>query len=296
MHLFLCKSDAYVFMQPRGDRKKLFVELQDQMVRGHFKPEMSLSQNFCIDEHVIHNVIHFAKIKKNEKVLEIGPGTGFLTRELLAKGAKVTSIEKSASLFDFLSAELSSASLTLAHADFLEHPVVETEKITAFPPYAIAGDIMQKILVEYDADSMVLVWQAEFAEKLVAFPGFPSYGPLSVLTHCLGKSQIAEKVSRAAFFPVPKSDSVIWKFERREKTGATFDKARFAFFLKHLFRFSNKNLANAAKLAFGFFEKELGLQQKPFARAIERSGLGEEKVNLIEANELLEIYRGIGEK
>ncbi len=283
-------------MQSVMDRKKLFVELQDQMVQGRFKPDVRLGQNFCVNEAVIAAVMKAAKVKKGERVLEIGPGTGFLTRELLEKKALVTAVEKSDVLFEGLSAETVRAGLSLVHADFLEFPEGSFDAVVAFPPYYIASEIMLRLLTEFSVSRMVLVWQAEFAEKLIAFPGFPAYGPLSVLAHCQGVSSAVQKVPKSAFFPVPKSDSVVWSFVKKNRYGPINRPRDFVLFLKHLFRFSNKNLANSGKLAFPFLEKDLKLREKAFLRAIERSGLSDEKVDLIEAGEYLGLFDAVQEK
>ena len=141
-----------------------------------------------------------------------------------------------------------------------------------------------------EGDRCLIVFQAEFAERLVAEPGFFDFNALSVLTQYFCDVKIAGKVSASCFFPSPKSESAIvvlqWK-KRREKAKSTL---AFQKFVKSLFRFQNKNLCNALEKSFQFFSKDLGISRKEFDKRMKKLSKGDVKVKLMECDEFVKIF------
>lgn len=184
----------------------------------------SLSQVFLRTDEPLKKVSAELLSLGVRRVLEIGPGGGVLTRELVKSGFQVTAIEKDSRFVEHLAQEFQNiqapkgASLELIHQDFLEYPVEEwldsepqTNGIVGNIPYHISSAIIQKI-VSMQGDhfkAAILMTQKEFAERLVASPGSKDYGSLSVFIQLRMRVRILDTVPRHLFSPVPKVDSAL---------------------------------------------------------------------------------------
>ena len=178
----------------------------------------SLGQNFLVDKNVVAKIIASAKISEGELVLEIGPGTGLLTRALLEAGAKVVAIEKDDKLAERLKREFATEeNFVLIEADALEVDFIELSKEYGGPlkvvsnlPYNISGPMTAKFLEEHSAFSgFIVMLQKEVGERFAAGPGTKDYGILSVLISAYGKARALFDVSPNSFSPRPKVTSTI---------------------------------------------------------------------------------------
>jgi len=182
------------------------------------KAKKSLGQNFLINPKVAERIALDADISKKDIVLEIGPGTGYLTKYLLARVKKVVAIEKDHELFKFLqnkfSDQIKLGSFVLVHDNVLDFDMSKTPfdinqyKIIANIPYNITGAILKKFLSEKNKpESMTLMIQKEVAERIIAKDGKESLLSISVKTY--GEPKILFKVSRGNFYPSPNVDSAV---------------------------------------------------------------------------------------
>ena len=191
----------------------------------------SLGQHFLNSNHVLSQIIEAGNIKKGDKILEIGPGTGILTQALLQSGANVIAVEKDKRAIELLKEkfdlETKEGRLKIIYADILENEVngVKDEKletksfipnepysIIANIPYYITGAILEKFLEKGPRPTkMVLLVQKEVAERIVARDQKESV--LSVSVKSFGKPSIVAKVPRGAFTPPPSVDSAILMIE-----------------------------------------------------------------------------------
>lgn len=273
----------------------LFPRLQSLMVSRRFRPNARLSQNFCIDERLLSKMVEVASLKKDDVVLEIGPGTGFLTEKLLEK-CRVVAVEKDGKMAELLS-ELFSGNkgFSLAHADFLESELPEFNKIVALPPYSISDDIMLRVFAARP-ETAVLVFQREFAEKLAAFPGLKEYSYLSVLTNLIFESSVAiHNIAPMCFFPKPESYSSLLVLDLRKKQPEIKDFAGFIFFLKQVFRFKNKALRNAVQNCSPELSKRFGVNPEKLEKLANSYQHASSKVNLLEPEEFLGLFRKISQ-
>lgn len=180
----------------------------------------SLGQHFLNSRHVLEQIIAAAEIKKGETVLEIGPGTGVLTAELLKAGAQAVAIEKDMRacepLRELFKAEYQNGQLDIIQGDILDENIVgNIEKLgdgayalVANIPYYITGAILEKFLEhEPRPHRMILLVQREVAERIVARDGKESI--LSVSVKVFGIPSIIARVPPGAFTPPPTVESAI---------------------------------------------------------------------------------------
>jgi len=189
-------------------------------------PLRSLGQNFLIDKNIIKKVIDAAEIKKNETVVEIGPGKGALTFELAKRAKKVIAIEKDKGLADELQNKIKDndiGNVEIVHGDAMKMdktpsiPLSEGGgvKVVSNPPYDIASRLLIDFLAsENPPKKIVFVIQKEVAKKATvgaqrSVPLLSSKVLFSVLIQAFGKPKIISKISRNCFFPKPRVDSAI---------------------------------------------------------------------------------------
>ena len=162
-------------------------------------------------------------LSRDDEILEIGPGLGFLTRRLLAKAKRVWAVEVDPLLVQWLQQSLmgDNSSLSLVHADVLKIPLGEIlpnrkVKLVGNLPYNISTPVLFRILEEREHFSnLVFMVQREVAERLAASPGKKSYGTLSIWCQVHGEILAKVRVSRGAFFPQPKVQSTILNIRLR---------------------------------------------------------------------------------
>jgi len=268
----------------------LFSELNQLMVEYRFRPNRKMGQNFLIDEEVLEKIIKEAELSPKDKVLEIGAGTGFLTREL-AKKCCVVAVELDAVLAELLEAELSGNNVDVQHADFVKMPFPECNKVVALPPYTISSAVMRRIF-ELKPKLCVLVFQREFVEKLLAEPGFAEYNALSVLTQYYFRAEMVSRVPPKSFFPKPNTESAILKLVAWQAYGKAKDEGFFHSFIKSIFRFKNKNFLNALKNGIAFIEKT-DAERKAIIEKAEKLSIAGEKLNQIGCSELVKAFNGL---
>jgi len=199
-----------------------------EVIRRHgLAARKSLGQNFLLDLNLTRRIARAAGPLEGVTVVEIGPGPGGLTRALLAEGAhRVIAIERDERALAALSeiAERFPGRLTVVAADALGYDVRpllnrQPARIVANLPYNVASALLVSWLVVEPwppwYDRLVLMFQREVAERLVAAPGGKQYGRLSVLTGWRTQAKILFDIHRSAFVPPPKVTSSLVEFVPR---------------------------------------------------------------------------------
>jgi 16S rRNA (adenine1518-N6/adenine1519-N6)-dimethyltransferase len=213
-------------------------------------------QNFLHDRAVVKRIVQCADLSPGQRVLEIGPGLGALTGELLATGAEVTAIERDR----VLAARLADLhpDLKLVQGDALQIDWDAlcpngTWRVVANLPYNVGTPILQRLLRRADRfDRLVLMLQKEVVDRLTAQPGSKIYGGLTLHVGIYARITPLFSVSPGAFHPKPKVDSSVVRFDLREEpdTGGA-PPERFHQVVKAAFASRRKTLRNNFKSAFG---------------------------------------------
>ena len=174
-------------------------------------PKKWFGQNFLVDHHIQRKILRACQLDPHETILEIGPGTGALTKNLVTQVKEVIAIEKDKNLIDHLRRTIPAGNLILIHADFLKFSFSEIPKnikIIGNLPYNVATPIILKILENKDRfrDVYIMV-QLEHANRLVAQAGSKEYGSLSCFIQYHAEVRKLFKVKNTAFRPIPKVHS-----------------------------------------------------------------------------------------
>jgi len=209
-----------------------------------------IGQNFLIDKSVAEREIKYAMINKNDTVLEIGPGNGILTKIIADKAKHVIAVEIDKKLVENLK-KIIPKNVTLITADILEldlFKIIPFNKVVANLPFQISSPITFKLL-DYPFSKAVLIYQKEFAERLVAKHDSKNYSRLSVGVHYKSNCKILETVPKNCFNPIPKVDSCVVEIIPRKKP--PFDLLNEDYFyliLKLLFNQRRKKIRNILKI------------------------------------------------
>lgn len=183
-----------------------------------------LGQHFLINRRAVHRILQALELGPGDKVLEIGPGKGALTGPLLHRAGQVLLVEKDPFLAQWVSEHLKGrGNAEIMTADFLELPWEEITrrlgrefKVVSNLPYQAATAILQKLLHHLNPGAiLVLMFQKEVGERLLAKPSTKDYGSLSVFTQVLARGRELFEISPMAFRPPPQVDSVVLKLKMR---------------------------------------------------------------------------------
>lgn len=226
-------------------------------------------------KEALRRIIDAAQLSTDDTVLEVGPGKGVLTEELLQKAGQVIAVEKDPKLHDLLSSKFSDAiekgRLHLVCGDILELEIPNSKfqirnksqpsnyKIVANLPYYITGEFMRKFLTsDTPPSSMVLLVQKEVAERIVARDGKESLPSLAAKAY--GKPKYIAKVAARYFSPPPKVDSAIIAIDDISKDffkQNRLDEERFFDLLRFCFRRKRKRVLSSIKLFIEQHESEM---------------------------------------
>lgn len=190
------------------------------------RAKKALGQNFLRDDSVVLRIVNALELNANDTVVEIGPGTGALTRRLVGRARQVIAIEFDRDLIDGLQREFGdSSNFRLINANALDVDVgrlgCEKFKVVANLPYNVATPILQRLAAEREhIAAMVLMFQREVVDRITAKPGTRQRGYLSVLAQNAFDLERLFDVPPTAFSPVPKVwSSVARLFPRPKRDG-----------------------------------------------------------------------------
>ena len=220
----------------------------------NFDFKKTLGQNFLKDDNIVNKIVNATEYKKNNLVIEIGPGAGSLTKKLLPKVDKAILYEIDTRLERILNKELAEYdNYTIIFDDFLNRNVnddlsnycFDNLYIVANLPYYITTPITSKIIEEkIPACEIVIMIQKEVADRLCALVGTKEYGQLTVFLNYFYDIKRVTNVSKNSFVPKPKVDSAVIKMVKKDNLEYVKDLDFFRKIVKDSFRFKRKTIKN----------------------------------------------------
>jgi 16S rRNA (adenine1518-N6/adenine1519-N6)-dimethyltransferase len=229
---------------------------KDIVKKYGFKFTKSLGQNFLIDDSVLMDIVEGAEVCSEDFIIEIGPGVGTLTRELLKRAKRVCSIELDADLIPILKEELKEFdNFEIVHKDALKVDFREligeeqSVKVVANLPYYVTTPIIAMLLNGgYNFKSITIMIQKEVGERMAAKPNTKDYGALSILVQYYCDIKVLRKVSPGSFIPQPKVDSIVVKLDKLPHPRVEVEDEKLYFRIcREAFNMRRKTLWNAMK-------------------------------------------------
>jgi 16S rRNA (adenine1518-N6/adenine1519-N6)-dimethyltransferase len=250
-------------------------QIQSILSEANAQPRHRFGQNFMIDGNLVRIVAQAGQIQPTDLVIEVGPGTGTLTEELLATEAKVLAIEIDNTLAELLRTRFSSTgSFSLIQGDALagKHALNpdllqsirnakaggQTVRLVANLPYNIASPLIIELLIA-GVDLLAFTVQKEVADRLRADPGSKDYGTLSIMTQLLSRVDVLRTLPPQAFWPMPKIESALVRLARHDQLSSRA--TDFNPFLQRIFSARRKMLRKALDIQ-GIDAEKLLAQQK----------------------------------
>lgn len=239
-------------------------ELRNLLYTHHMQPNKSFGQNFLIDRSVLRRIIEAAEINAGEQVLELGAGTGVLTRELARHARRVVAVELERDMLSLLA----ETTRNFANVELIERNLLyvdpaaifgaEAYKLVANLPYYITAPTFRHFLESANPPRLLVVMvQYEVAQRIVAAPGDLSL--LGVSIQFYGKPDIVAHVPARAFYPAPKVDSAILRVDLKDEVPLAH-KQRDSFFRLVQAGFSERRKQIHNSLARGLHRKDAEVQ------------------------------------
>lgn len=233
--------------------------IQQMMKEHQFSARKKYGQNFLIDANILRQIVESAQIGKEDLVLEIGPGLGALTQQLLMAADKVIAVEVDQMLIPILQENLKEyQNLVLLNEDVLKvdlDALLQKEgggrkaKVVANLPYYITTPIVAELLEKQkNLESITVMVQKEVAQRMQEGPGSKSYGALSLLVQYYAKAQLMMTVSSSCFIPKPDVDSAVIRlqiYEPNERPVQTAHEKEMFELIRAAFNQRRKTLINA---------------------------------------------------
>ena len=217
-----------------------------------FKFKKKYGQNFIQDKNIINSIINKSDIDKETLVIEIGPGSGALTKELEKKSKNVLAYEIDTDLKDILEKELGTNTKVIFE-DFLKANVLNDIKdyqynklyVVANLPYYITTPIIIKLIEDkIPVDKIVVMVQKEVGDRFKATPGTKEYNSLSIFLNYYFDIKKLLDVSRNVFIPKPNVDSIVIMLTKKENKLYLKNEETFFKLIKDSFKYKRKTLKN----------------------------------------------------
>ena len=237
----------------------LFEETKYILKKYGITANKSLGQNFLINDGVVAGIVEGAMVTKEDLVIEIGPGLGTLTKELLERAGKVIAIELDKRMLEILTDRFNLyKNFELINGDVLKVDLnklikdnmkeeIKNVKIVANLPYYITTPIVMKLLEEnLPIDSITIMIQKEVADRLIEVPGGKNTGAITYAIYYYAESEEILKVEPNSFIPEPAVESKVIKLIIRKEKLVKVENEELMFkIIKYAFMQRRKTLVNA---------------------------------------------------
>ena len=249
------------------------------LAKYQIRPLKRLGQSFLSDPNIIRKIVEISDIRCDETVVEIGAGLGVMTALMAKKAGRVIALEIDRALIPVLQEELKiCANVEIVHVDALKFEFRSladarsgvTIKIVGNIPYNISSQILFRLLeARNHISSMVLMFQKEVAERLVAGPGSKTYGILSVLVRLYTDPAIVLNVPPQCFYPRPRVESAVVRMDiRKSPLAGIADDASLLTVVRSAFSKRRKTLLNNLKTS-----SRIGLHSETILGILEGLGI-----------------------
>ncbi|MEO5616806.1 MAG: 16S rRNA (adenine(1518)-N(6)/adenine(1519)-N(6))-dimethyltransferase RsmA [Candidatus Eisenbacteria bacterium] len=270
------RASRYVRDRAAGEGSPLS-RVKDALASRGLSPRRRFGQNFLIREDIAERIVDLCHLRDDDVAVEIGAGAGAITGRLATRVRHLIAVEKDIGLAELLREELGDLPrLTIVQGDFLEYDLaaaarehgVEKLAVVGNIPYNVTTPILERLFDQRAVvRSAVLLVQKEYAERLAAAAGTPEYGSLTLFARYNALLEPLMTIKSPAFWPKPDVDSMLVRFQIREKPPVTVTSEALLFrIIRGSFQMRRKQLANT-------LEESLGLNREGVATLCRTAGI-----------------------
>ena len=228
-------------------------EVMQCLKEAGLSPRHRFGQNFMIDPNALAAMLEFSDLHAEDRILEIGPGTGLLTERLLPIVKELMCIEIDKGMFNLIERRFSETHVQAVHSDALATKNQLCDEAVAFSqqpwklvsnlPYEVSFPIILNSLALAQPPTLICVTvQKEAAQRLCAKPGTKAWGASAATAQAAGHGSIVRKLGPKCFFPAPRVDSVILRWEVTDRV-----EPAFSVWVRKLFGFRRKVISRALR-------------------------------------------------
>ncbi len=258
-------------------------------------PSKKLGQNFLCNEGVVKRIIEACRFSPQDRVLEIGPGTGSITRTMAERVRSVTAVEIDAGLVRVLQKQAGSIpNITVVHNDILKMEIPgNVNKVVGNLPYYCSSEILFRVASAMWVQTGCFMLQKEMSQRLAAAPGSGNYGAITVNLQLYFSIETLFNIDKQSFFPQPEVTSTFIRMIRNEDTGLDeHQRKAFHLLVKSAFWGRRKTLRKALTDS-----PHLQLGSKTVEALLEKSGISEkergEMLSVADYKKMARNYTGI---
>lgn len=264
--------------QNKSMMKSLLKTTVSLLKKHSIHPNKRKGQTFIIDAGIIDRQISYADVSSKDVVLEIGSGLGALTCALAEKAKEVITIEVDRQFINVLDEVLSNYdNVKVIFGDALKLDLPKVDKIISNIPYNISSHLTFKIL-DMQFEKAILMYQLEFAKRMIAAPGSKDYGRLTIGVYYRAHANILEEVPKTSFFPTPDVDSAMVELLPKEPPFNVQDEEGFFRVVRSLFIHAKKKLNSA----LNHYLKHLGIKKEEARKIIAKIPYRDMRVRSLE--------------
>jgi 16S rRNA (adenine1518-N6/adenine1519-N6)-dimethyltransferase len=226
-------------------------DIRRLLKRYNVKPKKKQGQTFLSSHRIAREIVDLAELSGRDEVLEIGGGFGVLTQQIAERAQQVHVIELDPNLAKALrDAVKDFKNVNIIEGDVLIVDLPRANKIVSNLPYSISSEVTFRILREIKFEQAILMYQKEFASRLVAAPGTTEYSRLTInVQYYVDVEEILE-VPAELFYPLPAVDSTVVRMTPRSKGIFARDDSVFHWMIGGIYPYPNKNLRKALRIWF----------------------------------------------
>jgi len=270
-------------------------EVQLILKQLKIQPSKFLGQNFLTDKNLVKKIISISDLSHNDIILEIGPGLGAITEELIKLAKKVYSIEIDSRLCSYLEDKFSIYdNIEIIHGDILKIQIPDNNKVVSNIPYKITGPIIDRIFFRINSPIGVLIIEKSISDRLFISGDYDKFSRISIGVNTFMVPTYQSYVSRKVFYPIPKIALSLIKLVPKNKVPSFFLKKEaidfFLRFISGIMPYKNKNIANAIDLFFKT-QKDTHYTKKEILMTLQKNNYDNKKVFEFEIDEYAKISK-----
>lgn len=270
-------------------------EVQFILKQLKINPNKKFGQNFLIDKNVVHKIISFSELSNDDIILEIGPGLGALTEELVKKVKMVYAIEIDHRLHSYLNKKFSNFNnIKIINGNILEIEIPNHTKVVSNIPYSITGPILEKIFYKKEPPLGFLVIEKSIADRIFISENYKNFSRISISANAFMNPVSKLTISKMSFYPIPKISLSLIKIIPKEKINPfLLENDSIDFFLKFIagiMPYKNKNIVNALDLYFKTLNKRKYTKEE-IVKILQKNNYQNKKLFTFKIEEFIEISK-----